>query len=216
MWLEFLTLPAIIMVSLTALLLLVSPRWHISIAALAIQYGGVFLLVALHWPLEMAITKLLAGWMSGAVLGMALLSLPSARAENLQEPSPRARALSPEDWMPSPALLSGRFFRLLAASLVGLIVVSAAPNLAGWAVAIDLPTAWGGLILIGLGLLHLGFTARPFRTVLGLLTALSGFEILYAAIERSVLVAGLLAGVTLGIALVGAYLMIAPQMEEAE
>lgn len=41
---------------------------------------------------------------------------------------------------------------------------------------------------------------------MGLLTTISGFELMYAAVENSVLVAGLLAVVTLGLALVGAYL----------
>jgi hypothetical protein len=42
---------------------------------------------------------------------------------------------------------------------------------------------------------------------------LSGFEIIYANMESSVLVTGLLAGVNLGLALVGAYLLVAPAME---
>jgi hypothetical protein len=50
--------------------------------------------------------------------------------------------------------------------------------------------------------------------LLGLLTVLSGFEIVYSAVETSTLVAGLLAGVTLGIAVVGAYLITALSEEE--
>ena len=41
------------------------------------------------------------------------------------------------------------------------------------------------------------------------MTVLSGFEILYSAVEGSILVAALLATINLGLALVGAYLMIA-------
>jgi hypothetical protein len=72
------------------------------------------------------------------------------------------------------------------------------------------------LILIGIGLLHLGLTAQPLRVVLGLLTVLSGFEILYAAVETATLVAGLLAGVNLGLALVGSYLLTSPSLEGDE
>jgi hypothetical protein len=43
--------------------------------------------------------------------------------------------------------------------------------------------------------------------VLGLLTFLSGFEVLYAAMESSSLVTGLLAVVNLGLALAGAYFL---------
>jgi hypothetical protein len=72
---------------------------------------------------------------------------------------------------------------------------------------------WGSFFLIGIGLLQLSLTSHPLRVVIGLLTVLSGFEILYATMESSVLVTGLLAGVNLGLALVGAYLLVAPAME---
>jgi hypothetical membrane protein len=61
--------------------------------------------------------------------------------------------------------------------------------------------------------LHLGWTANPFRVITGLLTVLTGFEIFYSAVEISALVAGLLAVVTLGLSLVGAYMIIAPTLE---
>jgi len=67
-----------------------------------------------------------------------------------------------------------------------------------------------------MGLLQLGLTALPLRITIGLLTVLSGFEILYAVVETSTLVSGLLAGVSLGLALVGAYLLTIPTMEEIE
>ena len=67
----------------------------------------------------------------------------------------------------------------------------------------------GSLLLVGLGLLHLGITSSILRVVIGLMTVLSGFEILYSAVEGSILVAALLATINLGLALVGAYLMIA-------
>jgi hypothetical protein len=78
------------------------------------------------------------------------------------------------------------------------------------------PVINGGLLLIGMGLLHLGITARVLRVAIGLLTVLSGFEIIYATVEGSVLVAGLLAVINLGLALVGSYLLIASNAQEAE
>jgi hypothetical protein len=54
------------------------------------------------------------------------------------------------------------------------------------------------------------------RVIVGLLTVLAGFEILFAAIENSILVAGLLASVNLGLALVGAYLLSSNTNEEQE
>jgi hypothetical protein len=78
------------------------------------------------------------------------------------------------------------------------------------------PVTAGSLLLIGMGLLHLGITSYILRVVIGLMTVISGFEILYSAVEGSVLVAGLLALINLGLALVGAYLLIADNSQEEE
>jgi hypothetical protein len=67
----------------------------------------------------------------------------------------------------------------------------------------------GSLLLIGAGVVHLGVTSDTLNVILGLLTMLTGFEILYAAIESSILVAGLLAVTNLGLGIAGSYLLIA-------
>jgi hypothetical protein len=67
----------------------------------------------------------------------------------------------------------------------------------------------GGLLLISTGLIHLGLTADILRVTIGLLTLIAGFEIIYAAVENSILVAGLLALTNLGLGLVGSYLLLA-------
>jgi hypothetical protein len=80
---------------------------------------------------------------------------------------------------------------------------------------ITLAPAVGALVLMGLGLLQLGLTSHPIRVIIGLLTIISGFEIIYTVVELSALVAGLLAGVTMGLALLGVYLLFESSMEEA-
>jgi hypothetical protein len=72
------------------------------------------------------------------------------------------------------------------------------------------------MIMMGMGILQLGLTSIPFRTILGLLTVISGFEILYATMEESLLVVGLLAMVNLGLALTGSYILEVPAMEGRE
>jgi len=67
-----------------------------------------------------------------------------------------------------------------------------------------------------MGLLHLGVSNQIFRVTVGLMTVLSGFEIIYAAVESSVLVVALLAVINLGLALVGSYLMVASDAQEME
>ena len=78
------------------------------------------------------------------------------------------------------------------------------------------PITNGSLLLIGMGLLHLGISAQVLRVAIGLMTVLSGFEILYSTVEGSILVAALLAVINLGLALVGAYLLIASYTRESE
>ena len=186
----------IILVTSTALLLVRDWRW--SIILLAIQYFGMFILTLQHWPLGMASVKVVAGWMSAAILGMTRSGLLSNEFDE--------QGLWPR----------GRLFRLFLGGMVVMIVAAVTPNVdtimadAGYAVT------GGSLLLIGMGLLHLGITSYILRVVIGLMTVLSGFEIVYSAVEGSVLVAGLLAVINLGLALVGAYLLIAENAEEQE
>ena len=58
-------------------------------------------------------------------------------------------------------------------------------------------------------MIHLGVTSDILRVTLGLLTMLTGFEVLYAAVESSILVAGLLALTNLGLGIAGSYLLVA-------
>jgi hypothetical protein len=190
-------LPAVILLVATSLTLLASHRWRWCLFALALQYAGVFALIVVNWSLALAGVKLVAGWMAGLVLAIAVRGSQDSWVEE-------------ERTQPG-----GAIFRLIAAGLVALVVASVAPQMADWMPGVKMEQVWGGLILIGIGLLHLGLTAQPLRVVLGLLTSLSGFEILYAAVETATLVAGLLAAINLGLALVGAYLMAAPSLEDA-
>lgn len=210
-----LALAAVILVTFTSLVLLVSRDWRISLAALTMQYVGVFILVALEWPMTMAAVKLLAGWMAGAVLAMNLIGFrPAALARSGERPVKETEVEADKNRAVNANRLSGQVFRLLAATLVGIVVISVAPNLTEWLPNLTLEQAWGGLILAGIGLLQLGFTTQPLYLTLGLLTVFSGFEVIYATIEPSVLLAGLLAAATLGLALTGSYLVSSPQMED--
>jgi hypothetical protein len=106
----------------------------------------------------------------------------------------------------------GRLFRLFTAGILIAATFALSLRASGW-LGLGLPIAWGSLLLIGMGLLQLGISAQPFRVILGLLTVLAGFEILYAAVESSTLVAALLSTINLGLALTGAYFLNMPQEE---
>jgi hypothetical protein len=193
---EFLILPIVILAFLTASILLISWDWRISIFILALQYVAVVFLVSSSWPIETAAVKLVAGWMACAVMVLALRNLHSNRINGGVKP------------------ISEIVFRLILAVMAGLFAFTGGARLVLWLPEISVEQAYGSMILIALGLLHLGLTNHPFRVVLGLLTVLSGFEILYAALESSILIAGLLALVTLGLAIICAYLLTAQTLEE--
>jgi len=120
----------------------------------------------------------------------------------------------PDTWRDSEKSIKfGPIFRILTAGIVLLTIISVVRHSETWLSMISIPIRWGSFILISFGLLQLSLTSHPLRVIIGLLTSLSGFEIIYAAIETSTLVTGLLAGVNLGLALVGVYMLIVPTME---
>jgi hypothetical protein len=165
--------------------LLFSRDWRWSLGLLAVQYLCVFWMVQAHWPITLAATKLVTGWMACAILGIAQLNSKQESDSNL---------------------LQGRLFHIFAAGMVLAATFALSLRVNTW-LGLSLPLAWGGLLLIGVGLLHLGITSDSFQVIIGLLTVLAGFEILYAAVESSALVTALLAVVNLGLALAGAYFM---------
>ncbi len=196
MQLDALALPAVILLVITSVILVLGWDWRVSLGALGLQYLGVFVLVGLTWPQEMAVIKLVTGWISAAVLGMELVNLPPG--QNLQVRGP----------------FSSLLFKLILSGMVVFANLNFAPQLGRWMLQTSYEQILGGLFLTGMGLLHLGISDHPFRVSVGLLTFLSGFEIFFATIETSALVTGFLAVFSLGIALVGSYLMVAPTIEE--
>jgi hypothetical protein len=195
---DFVLWLAAILLAVTSISLLLSRDWRWSLGLLALQYFAAFWLVLAHWPLTMAAAKLVTGWMAAAALGMTQLGLKDADSA--------AETSWPE----------GRLFRTFAAGLVLITATSAAQSVNIWLPDASLALVWGGLVLIGMGLLHLGITVHPLHIILGLLTTLAGFEILYVSVENSILVAGLLAIVTLGLSLTGSYLLSLDAPDEPE
>ena len=175
-------------VGVTGLILLVSRDWRVSLSALGAQYVGVFLLISLVWPIEFAVIKLVSGWISAAVLGMGLVDQSRSWVDELGR------------WR------SGTIFRIFIAGFVAILAFVLIPIVGQWILRASDAQIFGAILLMGLGVFHLGLTVQPIRIVLGLLTLLSGFEIIYSTMDTSLLLNGMLALVTLGLALTGSYL----------
>jgi hypothetical protein len=178
----------VMLVTTTAIL--INRDWRLSLGALAVQYIAAFWLVTRHLPFVMGSEKLITGWMVVAALGMTRLGLSSAEDE--------------ESFLPR-----GQWFRVILMLVVALVTAGATPRIESAIPGLGLPVVAGSLLLIGAGVVHLGITSDTLNVILGLLTVLTGFEILYAAIESSILVAGLLAVTNLGLGIAGSYLLIA-------
>ena len=177
------------LIGLVGLLFIFRPRWQVAITGLMILYIGEFILTYQVWSLQLSLVKLVAGLISALILGIGAVSSPSIDIESQQ------------------GSRSGQVFRIIVSITVIIVIYSIVPRASEWIPALSPSRAFGGLLMIGLGLLNVGIGAGLFSSILGLLTMIGGFEILYATVENSALVAGLLGMINMGISMVGAYLL---------
>jgi hypothetical protein len=177
--------------------------WRVSFVALLVEYiGGAVLLTQLVL-FEVAAVKLMVGLLVVSVLTLTGWQLNFGRAAATGETTPPGRFWA----QPMP---TGLPFRMMAAlmAIVAATYIASQPQLTlpGLDHAPAANTA--SYLLMALGLVNLGLTAEPVNAGMALLTLLLGFEIFYAAVEPSLAVVALLAGVHFGIALSVSYLAV--------
>jgi len=182
----------VLLIFFGSLILISSMNWRWTTIALVLQYLAMFWLITQVWPIGLASVKLITGLAAAVVLS----------------------ATRPAVIYPGEASKNryGQLFYILASVIVWAVVVSLQPMVAKL-MPLEPHYLIGGLGLMAMGLLQLGVTTQPQRVIPGLLSVLAGFEILYSAVEASILVAGLLSVINLGLALVGAYMITNPQSE---
>jgi len=175
-----------ILVAAAGAALVVSEDHRVGLGLLVAEYLGVAGLLTLAGQPAAALSRVGVGACAAAILVITLRRMDAEHVRTVQGLTP-----------------PGGWFRLSAS----LLVVAAAWGLSD-SVAVLLPglaraQAGAGVALLTLGLLHLGLTEDPVRWVFALLTAQLGFEVMYAVLEPSLAVQAILAGVHLGILLVG-------------
>jgi len=141
-------------------------------------------------------SKAISGWTACAILAFTKQSLPG-----------QEKILGPRS--------IGISFKILSVLLITVIVLAIAPQLSDWIFTISIDQSIGALLLIGIGLMGISLNSRILPIIIGLLSIFAGFEIIYAAVELSSLLAALLAVINLGIAMVGAYLILLPNLEKS-
>ena len=190
---------ATVLSGITAGVIVVSDDRKLRIGMLAVQYLCVTSLISLSVPLKIAIVKLAAGWVTCLILGFTIAHKGWRRTNGRNGGLPR-----------------GWLFRMIAVLLVstsaigmGSISIFNFPGIQRLGIA-------STLLLLGLGLLQISLTVQPLGIGIGLLTLLSGFEILYSALEPALAVMALLASIHIGIALIVSILEVDVIEQEAE
>ncbi|MBP7196144.1 MAG: hypothetical protein KBA05_01875 [Anaerolineaceae bacterium] len=189
---ETLRIIAAVILLLCAAVNLVRRHWVLNVAVLALQYVCVFLIILeVRTPLLAAI-KLIVGLMVSLMVYLILRT--SGLIDSLFS---RQR------------LTSGEVFRGTIALLLVLISHLAAPKvkLSIFPQSSELLlTASMGLMLFGL--FQMGTITEPLYLVIGMLTFLSGFELLYASLEFSRVLEAFFTAINLLLALVGSFFIV--------
>ncbi len=175
---------AVVAALASALLLLLTQNWRLFLFAMALQYLAAFFLVGLVWAPGLAAVKVVVGWMAVAVIG----AVKPGQGIDFRYRSSKM----------------GVLFRFIAVVIAGLTVFTITPLTSEW-MGIQQRTLFPGLMLVTSGLLQLGLTGQLVRRFVGVLSVLVGFEIIFASLSSSVLLAGLMGMIHLGIALALSY-----------
>lgn len=169
---------AVLILVITTTVLLVMNQWRWMSIAWVFQVFSVFWLTSLSWSIAESIVKLIGGWIIIAIVS-------STHPDSILE--------SEHD------SISASFgFRFLISGMVWLFSFSIAPNIQEFTQT-GIEVIWGGMLLFISGLMQIGLSKNYVRTIIGLITFISGFEVMYASIESSVLVSGLLVFITVGL-----------------
>jgi len=177
---------------LASLLNLVRRQWTLNLIALLVQFVCLFPILLKIMPLQLALIHPFTGLMVTLILYLTLVGVGGIESVNL-----RRRLTSGEIFRG----LAGIFLIATLRAFLPQIQQAVFPTVSGNHLFLSL-----GLILIGL--LQLGTIREPFYLAIGVLTFLSGFELLYSALEFSFLLEALFVAVNLLLAIVGAFFIV--------
>jgi hypothetical protein len=177
---------------LASLLNLVRRQWTLNLIALLVQFVCLFPILLKIMPLQLALIHPFTGLMVTLILYLTLVGVGGIESVNL-----RRRLTSGEIFRG----LAGIFLIATLRAFLPQIQQAVFPTVSGSHLFLSL-----GLILIGL--LQLGTIREPFYLAIGVLTFLSGFELLYSALEFSFLLEALFVAVNLLLAIVGAFFIV--------
>lgn len=193
--------PAMAGLVLTALIMFLTSDWRLSLTALLVQYVFVGLALTRFIQTEVALVKILVGVLAVSILYLTARRIQEeAGSQQTVETSPRLLGLSIR-WGAGPL---GLPLRLLAVVLLtlGLVQLFTGYRFPLAPADISFVVFWMG----GMGIMGLILSGDPLRVAAAMLTILAGFDLVFAALEPSLTIAGFWGALTLMAALAFSYL----------
>ncbi|MCK9246599.1 MAG: hypothetical protein M0P11_06555 [Anaerolineaceae bacterium] len=185
---------------MAGLLNLVRRQWSLNLIALVVQFICLFPILWAALPLQLALIQPFTGLMVTLILYLTLLNVGEVEPINLK-----------------PRPTSGEVFRALAGIFLIATLGTFVPQIkTAIFPSIPLNHLFLSLGLVLIGILQLGTIREPLYLAIGMLTFLSGFELLYIALEFSFLLAALFVAVNLLLAIVGSFFIIKNVESEIE
>jgi hypothetical protein len=175
----------ILLIAITCILLISTDDWKKALLFYGIIIFLAFLILIQFWSFSSSLVKFLTGIMSLLILSLSI-------NRNYQSTDNRSK--------------SEMIFYSVALCLIFLIVIFVSKRISDF-LSIPLELIISSLFISGYGILQLGMTQKLYKVFLALLLFFFGFELIYSINESSLLVNGLLAMVSLLVALIGGYLL---------
>ena len=195
-------LPSVVGLFIALAFLMVGQRWQIHALGMALLYFFAALLYTRVTRPEIAVVKLLIGWMIALTLYLTGGNLNARRLE-LQKSMDRADEAPASGHL---AVAAGAPFRGLVLVAIAIVALASARRFPLPQVPNDVGMA---CYLLGIGGIFLtGLSEDPFQAGLGLLAFLTGFDLLFSTLVTSLVVIGLVGAASFLITLAVTFLAV--------
>jgi hypothetical protein len=193
--------PAMAGLVLTALIVFLTSDWRLSLTALLVQYVFVGLALTRFLQTEVALVKILVGVLAVSILYLTARRIQEeASSQQNVGDSPRLLGLSIR-WGAGPLGLPLRLLTVVLLTL-GLVRLFTGYRFPLAPADISFVVFWMG----SMGIMGLVLSSDPLRVATAMLTILTGFDLVFAALEPSLTIAGFWGALTLMAALAFSYL----------
>jgi hypothetical protein len=202
--------PAVVGLILTAAAIFLTSDWRLSLTGLLVQYVLVGLTLTRFVKAEVAIVKVLVGVLAVSILYLSARRVQETRGSQETTTDGLQFLGLHLGWQTGPLGLPLRVLTVIMVALAAIHFFDAyrslLPVLDAYNSMVPSDIAFVSMWLAAMGLIGLVLSGEPLRVAPAVLTILSAFDLVYAGLEPSLAVVGLVAALTLMAALAFAYL----------